>query len=162
MRYFLFILAILGAIVLKSSYIFSILGFQPDFLLFLLLFVALLEGPMVGLKTGFLIGLLEDLLIGRYFGIHILTRMLVGYLIGLAEPKIFKENYLVPVVILFVGTFIYESLFIILGKLAGLGPIPEKYMWWELTKASLFQGILAPFIYVPFYKIYIRTANKEN
>jgi rod shape-determining protein MreD len=162
-RYFVFFVLIIISIVLQSSFVPFNLGIQPDFLLILVLFIALLEGSSAGLKAGLIIGLVEDIVVGRYFGIHILTKMLVGYLIGLAEPKIFKENYLVPVATVFIGTVLYESLFIFFGNFVGIDIPWGKGMWKRLVYLAVIHGILALFIYVPFYKVYVsKWLNKQN
>ncbi|HHT63068.1 MAG: rod shape-determining protein MreD [Bacillota bacterium] len=163
MRYFVFFATIIISIVLQSSISFFNLGIQPDFLLILVLFSALLEGPFTGLKVGFVIGLVEDLVTGKFIGIHILTKMLAGYLIGLGEPKIFKENYLVPVVTLFIGTFLHGFLFLFFGSIVGIDISWGKDIWVRILYLALFHGVLAPFVYVPFYKIYVsKWFNKDS
>ncbi|MEL7564711.1 MAG: rod shape-determining protein MreD [Dehalobacterium sp.] len=154
MRSLVFIVAIILSIIIQSSFNFLNFGITPDLLLILVLFTAVLEGPVVGFKVGLIVGLVEDLVAGKYFGIYILTKMLTGVIIGLVEPKIFKENYLVPVVTLFFGTIIHEFFFIFFGNIIGMNILLGENMWHRVLPLAIYQAILAPFIYVPFYKIY--------
>lgn len=154
MKSFVFFVAIILSIILQSSFNFFDFGIKPDFLLILVLFTALLEGPITGLKIGFAVGLVEDIVVGKYFGMYILTKMLTGLIIGLVEPKIFKENYLVPVVTLFLGTILHEFWFIFFGNIIGMKILWGESIWHQIVPLSIYHAILAPFIYVPFYKIY--------
>jgi len=153
-KYFLFFLTVIISIVIQSSFSFFNLGMKPDLLLILVLFIALLEGSVTGLKAGAIIGLMEDLVVGKFIGMHMLTKMLTAFVIGLAEPKIFKENYLVPVATLFTGTILNEFLFILFGNMVGMEIYWGKDFWQKPIYLAVFHGILAPFIYVPFYKVY--------
>lgn len=155
MRHFVFFVSIVLCVVIQSSFNFLDVGVKPDFLLILVVFIALMEGPAAGLKTGFVVGLVEDIVAGKYFGIYILCKMLTGLIIGLLEPKIFKENYLIPVVTLFFGTILHEFLFILFGNMIGI-----KILWGESIRhqafpLAIYHAILAPFAYVLFYKIYV-------
>jgi len=153
-RFLVLIVVIILSVIVQSSVSILNISIKPDFLLILVLFTAVLEGPVVGFKVGFVIGLVEDLVVGKYFGIYILTKMLTGLIIGLVEPKIFKENYLVPVVTLFFGTILHGFFFIFFGNIIGMNILWGESMWHWVLPLSIYHAILAPFIYVPFYKIY--------
>lgn len=154
MRRFVFFVLIIISIVIQSSFNIVLFGQKPDLLLILVLFTALLEGSAAGFKVGIIVGLVEDILVGKYFGLCILTKMLTGSLVGLVEPKIFKENYLVPIVTLFAGTILHEGFFIFFGNIIGMNiRWGESLKYWVFPLA-VYHALLAPFFYVPFYKIY--------
>ncbi|MCR6545004.1 rod shape-determining protein MreD [Dehalobacterium formicoaceticum] len=162
MRVFVFIIAILVSIVLQTSLNLFTGGIKPDLLLILVLFVALMEGPKAGLKAGFAVGLVEDLVTGKYLGLSIIVKMITGFLVGLLEPKIFKENYLIPVVTLIVGTILHELLFIFFGNIIGMNIPWGENIWHRIFPLAVYQGIIALFAYVPFYKIYTSKRFKQN
>lgn len=162
MKAFVFSIAIIIGIILQSSFTVFDLGVKPDFLLILVLFSALLEGPNTGFKIGLGVGLVEDIVAGKYFGMHILTKMLTGFLIGLLEPKIFKENYLVPVATVFLGTLLHEFFFILFGNIVGMDVGWTRNVWGQIIFLAVYQAVLAPFIYVPFYKIYVSKWFNQN
>lgn len=70
-----------------SGYI-TIKGIRPDFLLMVVIYVAMRSGSTVGVVVGFVMGLLEDLLsAGSLFGLAPLTKSLTGFLIGRLQGK---------------------------------------------------------------------------
>ena len=91
------------------------LGVIPDLLLVVVISSALLNGSKFGLQLGATAGILQDLLIGN-FGIHLILKIIVGYLIGNIEGSIFKRRVLVPVIIVFFTTILHEYLFLLLSE----------------------------------------------
>ncbi|ATW25494.1 rod shape-determining protein MreD [Candidatus Formimonas warabiya] len=163
MKTFVFAVGIILCLLIQKSVFFLNFGTKPDFLLILVIFLSLLKGPVPGLKIGFIIGFVEDLVEGKYFGINILTKMLTGLMIGFMEPKIFKENYLVPVVTVCLGTLLNEILFVFFGNLIGMGFPWGTSFWHRILPLTLYNSIVAVFVYVPFYKLYIsKWLNKER
>lgn len=164
MKIFVLVLVVLVNIILQGTVFQKVAvgGVKPDLLLFLVIFAALLEGPRGGIKTGFLVGLAQDLIAGKYIGLYTLTKMLTGFMVGMVEPKIFKENYLVPVVVLFFGTIFHEFLFMFFGDLVG-----RTAAWVDGWRAvvlplAIFHALIGPFLYVPVYKAYVRWWKDEN
>ena len=98
-----------------------------DLLLAWVVAYALLTGPKRGLKFGFLIGLTLDLLQGYPFGLHILTKSLLGYLAGLFHRKFFREQLKMPLLIIGASLLIQEA-------------IQAVVYWW---------GFSASFVYSP-------------
>lgn len=47
-----------------------------------------------GAVVGGITGLLQDAMTVGVFGFHILSRICVGYIVGLTKEKVFKDNYL--------------------------------------------------------------------
>lgn len=162
MRRFVFFVMIILSIVLQSSFNIFLFGQKPDFLLIIVLFIALLEGSVTGFKVGFIVGLVEDLVVGKYFGMSILAKMLTGFLVGLVEPKIFKENYLVPIVTLFIGTILHEIFFVLFGNMIGMNISWGESLRYWIFPLSIYHALLAPFLYVPFYKFYFSKCFKQS
>lgn len=71
-------------------------GNKPDLLLMITLSAGLLYGREHGVGIGFFAGLLQDLAAGGIFGLNTLSKVLVGYVAGMAERKVFKEHILLP------------------------------------------------------------------
>ena len=81
-------------------------GIKPDILLVITVSAGLLCGKETGVGIGFCGGLLQDLLSGNLFGLNTFTKMTIGYLAGLAERKVFKENILLPVAAMIVASLL--------------------------------------------------------
>ncbi len=61
---------------------------RPDFFLVLILYFSVWEGRFWGIITGFVIGLLVDLIgVGSYFGLTSLSYVIFAYLAGILQGK---------------------------------------------------------------------------
>jgi hypothetical protein len=69
--------------------------FAPDFLLILLLVIAMVSRPGVAAIAGLVVGLLSDALTPVNIGAGMLAHALVGYLAAWSRVVFFGENYLV-------------------------------------------------------------------
>ncbi|EAX48110.1 Rod shape-determining protein MreD [Thermosinus carboxydivorans Nor1] len=94
-------------------------GVRPDLLLIIAVSTGLLFGKEQGVGVGFFAGLIQDLASGNIFGLNTLAKMATGYVAGLAERKVFKENILLPVLATVAATLFHGAIIVVL--LAGLG-----------------------------------------
>ncbi|MBP1764840.1 MAG: rod shape-determining protein MreD [Firmicutes bacterium] len=85
-------------------------GHRPDLLLAAVVSAGLLFGKDTAIGLGFFAGLLQDLASGAIFGLNLLPKMLTGYLFGLAERNVFKENILLPLFAVMAAT-VFQGLF---------------------------------------------------
>ncbi len=76
---------------------------RPDLLLAVVVSSGLLAGREHGVGMGFFSGLLQDMVSGS-IGLNMLAKMSAGYLAGLAERKVFKENILLPLIAMMLAT----------------------------------------------------------
>lgn len=117
MKTLIWFAVVIVALIIQSTVlpIISFHGVCPDLLLVIVVSYSLLSGGEKGLGIGFFAGLLQDLALGNIFGINTLAKMAIGYVFGLAERKVFKENVLLPVVATAVATLIHSlALFMVL------------------------------------------------
>ncbi|QGG47260.1 rod shape-determining protein MreD [Heliorestis convoluta] len=145
---FLFLSAVLQTTLFHSL---SIQGIGPNLVLILVIFYSLLQGSRSGSIFGVLAGLFLDLFSGRYIGLNILTMAAVGGLIGLIEGRLYKDNLLVPMGAVFVGTIAFNLLAYLLALYAGLY-INLKTLWLTLLIQSLYNTALVPIFYGSFYR----------
>jgi rod shape-determining protein MreD len=94
-------------------------GVQPDLLLIVVVSSSLLLGKDQGVSIGFFSGLLQDLVGGNIFGLNTLSKLITGYLFGMAERKVFKENILLPVLAMAIATICNSAISFILLFLLG-------------------------------------------
>ena len=115
------VLLLLITVVIQTTVIPFVLPFviRPDLLLIIVVSTGFLCGKERAVGVGFFAGLLQDLATGNLFGIHILSKMAVGYISGSAERQVFKENIFLPVVGMFVFTVINGLIVSILMSLLG-------------------------------------------
>lgn len=128
-------------------------GVKPDLMLVLPATLGLLYGPVPGVAVGLAGGFLQDLALGQYLGLHALTRAIVGLLAGLAEPRIWKENWLLPPIAAFCFSLLGEGMVWLL--LLALGRVYEaSYAWGAvIVPAALYNGVLGWVVYALVYRL---------
>jgi len=133
-------------------------GVLPDLVLILVVCFALLKGSAQGAVVGFFAGLLEDIFLGKILGINAISKMLVAYLVGLTEEKVFKANPWVAVVALLVATMMDNFCTILLYKIFFALPNLDFQAFNRVLWPLLFYNmLLAPFIYWKLYSWLIKT-----
>jgi rod shape-determining protein MreD len=125
-------------------------GATPDLVLLLVVSLALADGPVTGMWTGFAAGLTLDLVppadhaVGRYA----LVLTLVGYLAGLLQDELDRSAVLPFLVVAAAaagGTALYAGL----GALFSEVGVDGGTLLGLLPTAVLYDVLLAPFV-VPF------------
>lgn len=118
-RYILLIA--LAIVILQTTLlqIISICGIIPNLMLIYIVVVATLLERGVVIKTAIYSGVLFDIVTSKALALHLSIYLVVVLVITLIEDKIFKENYVTPVVLLvaatvfsyvFMGVFHYFSM----------------------------------------------------
>lgn len=130
---------------------FEIAGIKPDLVLIIVIFNALLQGSREGAVFGFVGGLLQDIILGQNVGMNALAKMATGYLVGLTEKKVFKENLLIPIFYLLVATIINESFIYVLTLFLGFKINYISAFSRIILPVAIYNSCLAPFIYAKFY-----------
>lgn len=117
MRKFIYAVILFFVLLMQSTLLteYRPLGVIPDLLMIVVISSALLNGSKFGALLGISAGILQDLLIGN-FGTHLVLKIVVGYLVGIIEGKVFKAKVLVPVLVVFLMTFVHEYLFLLLSE----------------------------------------------
>ena len=82
----------------------AIIGVVPDFLLLVVVTLALVEGPSAGAAAGFAAGLIFDLLGSGPVGPMVLVLVVTGYLAGLLHENMFAEGWLLPLSVLAIAS----------------------------------------------------------
>ncbi len=154
MRYLIMTVLFFISLILQST-LFShltVAGVKPDLVLILVIFYALLHGPKEGVFIGLVGGLLQDLMFGQNIGMNALAKLITGYAFGVLERKIYKENLLIPIFALFLGTFLNETVLYFI-RLAKGAPINYfTYVRSVIFSTAIYNSCLAPFIYERLFK----------
>lgn len=106
MRALIIFVLMLVSVSLQSTVIpiLSVGGVGPDLVLVVVVSAALAGGRQTGFLSGVFGGLLQDLLSVGPFGFNTLSKMLVGFLVGLYERKVNKTSLLLPLLAVGAGT----------------------------------------------------------
>ena len=144
--------AVLAVLVLAEFYLVpSLVESQhgmPDFLILLLLLLAIREDPGVGALTGFGVGMMIDVLTPAHFGAGILASVLVGWGAAYGRGIFFADNILVNAGLFFLGTWVRDVLMVIFSG-TPLHALPSEVLLWAPLQA-LSTAIVGVFVVVIF------------
>ena len=104
-RYFIVFFVVLFALQFSFLPLISVYGVVPDLLLLATVSYAFLRGSAWGGFVGFSIGLMEDLSVGSFFGLHAFTLTLIGLFFGRFSDRVFKEQFFLPITASIAATF---------------------------------------------------------
>lgn len=86
----------------------SILGVVPNTALILIICISIYKGRYYGSFFGLFIGLLQDIIFSSVIGINGLIYFFLGYLIGVSENRLIRNNIIVPVIFSILGLIYYN------------------------------------------------------
>lgn len=87
---------------------FSLAGVVPDLLLILVISVAYTRGRIAGMLTGLFAGLLNDACFSQMVGLGALFYLCIGYAAGFSKKIYDERDYLFPMLMIFIGEFVYS------------------------------------------------------
>ena len=155
-RCLLFLMVII-ALILQSTLLELVRFYvKPDLILIIVVFVALLRGSREGFLFGLAAGFLEDLLAGRYLGLFSLAMSLTGGAAGFLEDKVFKENLLVPIIVVFGATLLRGFFLLGISGLAGTKVLALKTGMGLAFMEACYNALLVPLFYGWFFSWYSR------
>lgn len=116
-------LALLAAVILQMGLApqIAVFGVVPNFLFLVVVTIALVKGPVAGGISGFIGGLIFDLLGVAVVGPYAIVLTLVGYLAGMLTASMFAEGWLLPVTVVAIASLITEVAYGIFLAVLGTG-----------------------------------------
>jgi rod shape-determining protein MreD len=117
---------------------------RPDIAVTGMLVAAQFSGPNTGAALGFLAGLLEASYTASFVGSFLFTRTLAGYAVGALEQRIYRENVLVTVGIVAIGTLFIQATFYLVAPQHHL----ERYLTRSAGQAAYNSVIAIPLFYL--------------
>lgn len=150
----LFLTAFLG-IVLRDTLFngLSVAGGKPDFVLIMVVYFSIFCGSISGGFLGVALGLLEDLMTGRFIGINALCKGLIGYLAGISERNLHKNNFFVPIIAVLIATFGNTMLYYLFSVLIG-GNVGMLKLLFSTIPDAAYNMCFSPVFYAIFYRFF--------
>lgn len=149
MRYYIAFPFLLAVALVQGSALFPlpILRVKPDLMLLAVVGWGMSMGVKEALIWGVVGGMLLDLLGGAPLGVSVLSIMPVALLSGVGETKVVESNLPLALVVIFLGTLLYDSFFLLLLQLLG-----NHVEWWGsfitlFLPTALLNTLLMPFAY---------------
>ncbi len=81
---------------------------MPNTGIIIVVLVALIKGKNAGSMVGLLIGLLQDIIFSTVVGVNGIIYFFIGYIIGISEDKLSKDNLLIPIFLTLLSTLFYH------------------------------------------------------
>ena len=102
-----------------------------DLLLVALYAYSMLRGEVAGAIMGLGVGFFQDALTVNVFGFHMLSRTLIGWVVGLTKEKVFKENITYHLCSIALISFILRMVFLLveLIRSGGHWNIIGTFLW---------------------------------
>ncbi len=153
MRYLMLCLLPILSLFLQSTLFstYSIKNTLPDLVLVFVIFYALLNDARKAAQYGFLCGMLEDLLVGRFIGMNALGKGLTAYVIGAVQGNVFKENLAVGILSVLVGSGLNYLLLLILSLILGMLTEVDQQVFITLFYQAIYNLLLSTPLYVWYY-----------
>lgn len=148
MRYVLIAVMFLLSLILPGTifHFWAWSGIKPDLLMLLTIYMAMHHRLPSSILWGFGAGLLEDLYLGRYIGMYMLTLMVVALFSYWLSERWYRENFLLTTFMVFLVTAVGQIVIAFLSLGAGLqwslGDIGRL-----VIGVSLYNAILVPVTY---------------
>jgi rod shape-determining protein MreD len=98
------------------SEVVALKGIRLDLAVLILVYVALIKGPVQGVIFGFLIGLLLDVFTPQRLGLGTLIKSLLGFAVGNFKDNLFLESSYSKGAIVFLSVILNDFLYHLLSK----------------------------------------------
>ncbi|WP_352420123.1 rod shape-determining protein MreD [Proteiniborus sp.] len=156
MRYFIIAIVVLLNFLIESTILHqvSIFGVIPNTSLIIIVCLALLGGKKTGSVLGLILGLLEDMLFYDVIGVHALIYFLIGYIIGLTDKKVFKENLFLPFVFTTISTFAFHIIYYVFMYFLSINVDFISLIKNIVIIETILNSLLSIFFYKQFLKLY--------
>lgn len=125
----------------------SIAGVTPNFLLLVVVTLALTTGPNEGATAGFVAGLIFDLLGTGPIGPMALVLAATGYFAGLLHEQMFAEGWLLPITVFAIAAISAEVAYGLLLMLLGEGGSFWQSFFTKMLPAAVYNTALALLVY---------------
>lgn len=154
---FILLLVVLLNFILQSTifpYI-GIFGVVPNTALLIVMSISIFKGRFKGGFTGLLIGIIQDVLFSPVIGINAFIYFFAGYVMGLAENKLIKDNIFIPLLFSILGTIYYNFIYYVFMFFLSQNIPFLSFAKDVLLIEIIYNSILSIPIYKIFSKIYV-------
>lgn len=143
--------------ILQSTVIhhFSILGVLPNTALIIVVCIALLKGKRAGSIVGLVAGLLQDIIFSPTIGVNALVYFFIGYIVGMNEQKISKDNLFIPFIFTALMTLVYHVCYFVLIYFLTIKVSLSSFFKSVVFIELIYNSLLAIPIYKWFSTIFI-------
>jgi len=139
----------------------TIMGVKPNLLLRMVISWSLLRGAQEGMIWALVGGTGLDLLSGAPFGTSTVALVTLSLLAGLGELSVFRTHIALPLIATLIATLAYDLFFLLLLEARGCSIAWTVSLIKVVLPSTLFNVLLAPFVYKALYWLHRRTGREE-
>ena len=118
---------------------------QPKWSLVFVLYIGWYSSAVKAAFCGTIFGLLEDFLLGLFFGLNGLSRTVLGYFVSWLSRWVATEGGIIRAAC--IAAFALLETFIILALLSILGTKLPAFVWWQELVKSIVTGIVGELVF---------------
>jgi rod shape-determining protein MreD len=149
------VLSMMGVLVVQSTVLqvppFSFVA--PNIVLVMLLFVALMRGPIFALYVGLAIGLIQDILFGTFMGPYAFTYATIGYFAGMTYRTFWTRQLLTAILVILGYTFLSEMMLYGIVRLFGYAHLDLMVAITHALRLMIWNGVFALLLYSPSIRL---------
>lgn len=155
MRILAYVTIMLVLLLVQSTLIsfIQVWGAKPDLPMVFALCMSMIRGEKIGAVTGFFNGFLEDILFGRFLGLNTIVKSATSYILGYGSRNIYKGPAILTMILVFLGSIIYNILFMFLAFLTNEINRPWYFFLPIAIPSSFLNMIISPIIYFAVSKL---------
>lgn len=124
----------------------DIQGVTPNLSLIMTVILVLLYGNPTGVVFAVVSGVLQDSMMSKVLSINLIIYALIAMVIGLIEEKIFKDNFITPIVLIAISTVFYNVVFFLFMYLIK-SPIHYSGLVMRISIEVIENVVIGMFIY---------------
>ncbi len=145
-------LVLAGLAVLQSTVLqfIEIGGAAPDLVLVALVFLANKNGSMVGQVSGFVGGIILDVIGLAPLGFYALVYVLIGALFGISRGKMFVDPIFLPVLLILIATLLKALLALLVAGMFGVAGVREAVFSAPYAIELVYSGLVGPIAFAAF------------
>lgn len=154
----LFLISILLVIIEHAfAWRFTILGVVPDIVFVYLVCFSLIRNEVESIVIALFTGIIKDSFFPGFFGINTLVYILIAYLVGLLQKRIFRDSIIVLVFVNFGATYLKGLI-----NFAFFYLLSYKYDFAKFAfDINLIESLYNSFISILIYKLVLKYNNNK-
>ncbi len=149
------ILIALVIVILQTTVmqLFRVVGVVPNLMLIWLIIAAVIFDRLTSFKAAFFAGLFTDILISKGIGMHIAIYIPIVVVIASLEEKIFKDNYITPVILIVMSTAYFHLFYLIVHYFSTGDFVLFPRLFTIVFPETLYNLVLGVICYVLAFRI---------
>lgn len=157
-RNFLWATLVILAALIQTTWldVITVRGVQPDLVLLLVVYFAILDGEERAMWTGALGGVFSDVATSTRLGHHVVCFVIVGYVLGQISHRLIKEHPIVKAVLVVASALAYGVLYNFVSNLIDPEHRAFSAIANETIPGAFYTAVFAPIMFFVLSRFFVR------